>query len=84
MVGDFPFPKLRQFTYLTLDVMMHVDYLDAYKFMFTINKEGRKFIINNLITVRNGFINDGLIDLVFDINPGGKFNNYDKLEELYF
>jgi hypothetical protein len=63
---------------------MHVDYLDAYKFMYNINKEGRKFIINNFLTVRNGFINDGLIDLVFDINPWGKFNNYDKLEKLYF
>ena len=63
---------------------MHVDYLDAYKFMFNINKEGRKFIIDNCITVKNGFINDGLIDLVFDINPWGKFNNYDKLEKLYF
>ena len=39
--GDFPFHKIKDFTYLTLDVMMHVEYEDAYKFMFNINKEGR-------------------------------------------
>ena len=64
---------------------MHVDYLDASKFMYKINKDGWKFIIDNFITVRNGFINDGLIDLVFDKDldrdPRAKFNNFDKLEK---
>ena len=64
--GDFPFPKLRNFTFSTLDVLMYVDHQDAYKFMYNINKEGRQFIINNFITVRNGFVNDGLIDFVFE------------------
>jgi len=62
----FPFPKLGLFKYLVVDVMMHVDHLDACKFMHIINKDGRKFIFKNYIAVRNGFVNDGLIDLVFD------------------
>ena len=29
--------------------------------MFAVNKEARSFLVNNFITVKNGFINDGLI-----------------------
>jgi hypothetical protein len=82
--GNFPFCKIRYYIYLALDVMMYLDHEDAFKFMFKINKEGRKFIINNFITVRNGFINDGLIDIIFDNDPSEQFNNYDKLEKNYF
>ena len=64
--GDFPFRKLKYYRYLTLDVMMNVLYEDACKFVFKINTEARKFIINNFITVRNGFTNEGLIDFYFD------------------
>ena len=59
--GVFPFPKLRYETFLILDVMMNVDYQDVLKFMFSINKETRNFIYKNFITLRNGFVNDGLI-----------------------
>ncbi len=52
---------------------MYVEYQDAYKFMFNINKEGREFLINNFSTVRNGFKNDGLLDLCFE----SSFNFYD-------
>ena len=55
--------------------MMYVEYEDAYKFMFNINKEGREFLIKNFTTVRNGFMNDGLIDLCFD--GYNEFNLYD-------
>jgi hypothetical protein len=61
----FPFRKLRYEIYLTLDVMMHIEQKDAYKFMFTLNKDARKFIVDKFITVRNGFVNDGLIDFCF-------------------
>ena len=64
--GDFPFRKLKYYRYLILDVMMYVLYEDACKFVFKINTEARKFIINNFITVRNGFTNEGLIDFYFD------------------
>ena len=60
-LSEFPFRKLRYDTLLTLDVMMYVDRADVYKFMFSLNKEARKFLQDNFITVRNGFINDGLI-----------------------
>ena len=63
----FPFRKLRYNTYLTLDVMIHVEKEDAYKFMFALNKTARKFILDKFITVRNGFVNDGLIDFSFGI-----------------
>ena len=49
--------------------------------MFTLNKEAREYILNNFITVRNGFINEGLI--VFSL---GRFDFADcfMLEKLYF
>ena len=71
--GDFPLRILRDYIYLTLDVMMYVEHENAYEFMFKINKEGRKFIINNFITMKNEFINEGLIDLVFDNDPSSQF-----------
>jgi hypothetical protein len=63
-VSVFPLSKLRYDTYLVLDVMMHVEYQEAYKFMFAVNKEARSFLLKNFITIRNGFINDGLIPYV--------------------
>ena len=75
--SEFPFRKLRYYTYLTLDVMMHVEQEDAYKFMFTLNKDARKFILDNFITVRNEFLNDGLIEFCFGKRPYKQFNNYD-------
>ena len=48
--------------------------------MFEVNKEARSFLVNNFITVKNGFINDGLI--VYDID--GKFQGFELLERLYF
>ena len=75
-----PFSKLRYETYLTLDVMMHVEYQEAYNFMFTVNKETRLFLLNNFITIRNGFINDGLIQFTVDSD----FNGFYLLEKLYF
>ena len=71
-LSEFPFRKLRYDTLLTLDVMMYVDRADVYKFMFTLNKEARKFLQDNFITVRNGFVNDGLI--TYQIDDG--FNGY--------
>jgi hypothetical protein len=71
-LNEFPFRKLRYETYLTLDVMMYVDRADVCKFMFTLNKEARKFLQDNFITVRNGFVNDGLITYQIDIH----FNSF--------
>jgi hypothetical protein len=65
----FPFRKLRYYILLTLDVMMHVEQIYAYKFMFGLNKDARKFILDNFITVRNGFVNDGLIDFSIGNEP---------------
>jgi hypothetical protein len=67
----FPFSKLRYDTYLVLDVMMHVEYQVAYKFMFTVNKEARSFLLNKFISIRNGFINDGLIAYEIKSDFGG-------------
>ena len=58
---------------------MHREYEEAYKFMFTINKEGRYFLLKNFITIRNGFINDGLIPFEWKCD----FNSSLSLERLY-
>ena len=76
-VGNFPFRNISYNIYLLVEVMMNVDYEDALKFMFNVNKQGRKFLYNYFNTVRNGFMNDGLIDLRFGNYPNSQFNNYD-------
>ena len=52
--------------------------------MFSVNREARSFIIINFITVRNGFVNDGLIEYEFIDYLPGLFDDYDKIERLYF
>jgi hypothetical protein len=70
-VTVFPLSKLRYDTYLVLDVMMHVEYQEAYMFMFAVNKEARSFLLNNFISIRNGFNNDGLIPYEIKSDFGG-------------
>ncbi len=48
--------------------------------MFTINKEGRKFLHDNIIEIQNDFVNEGLIE--HDCKSG--FKTYAQLEKLYF
>ena len=68
-LSSFPFHKLVYDKYLTLDVMMYVEYEDAWNFMFSVCKKARNFMVENFITVRNGFINDGLIEFKFNKDP---------------
>ncbi len=48
--------------------------------MFEVNRAARNFLLNNSMTVRNGFINEGLI--VYEIE--NNFNGYEQLERIYF
>ncbi len=43
----FPFRKLRNDKYLTLELMMYVDYKAAYNCLFAGNKETRNFLLKN-------------------------------------
>lgn len=52
--------------------------------MFSVNKGTRHYIKHNFISVRNGYKNDGLIDFVFSSETITQFNNYEKLETVYF
>jgi hypothetical protein len=76
-VSAFPFRKLIHNKYLTLDVLMYVDYYHAQEFMFGVNKETRTFVQDNFITVRNEFVNEGLVVCEFDAYYQSQFNNYD-------
>lgn len=78
-VINFPLTKLRDFTYLTLDVMMHIEYEKSKYFMFAINKQGRLFLQNNFYAIRNGFINDGLIPFQWEFS----LDSFLQLEKLY-
>ena len=60
-LSNFPFRKLTCEKYLTLDVMMYIEYPEVLNFMFCVNKDTRIFIQNNFISINNGFINEGLI-----------------------
>ena len=79
-VTAFPFCKLRHYIYLTLEIMMYVEYKQACYFMFHANKGTRAYLENNASTIRNGFINDGLI--VYEVED--KFLHFYHLEKLYF
>ena len=85
----FPFPKLRYYTYVTLDVLMYVEYPKVYEFMFTVNKATRAFLEDNFIAIRNGFTNEGLIthDIYYCVdkyNQDPPFYGLKDLEKLYF
>ena len=64
--------------------MMNVEHQQVLQFMFTCNKQARTFLQNNYITVRNGFVNDGLIPYCFDYGPDKQFYHYEEIEKLYF
>ena len=83
-VSNFPFSKLRYYKYLMLNVMMYVEHQQVLQFMFTCNKQARTFLLKNYITVRNGFVNDGLISYCFDWHYDKQFYDYEEIEKLYF
>ena len=61
----FPFRQLRYEKYLSLEVMLYVEYEPVCKYMHEVNKATRAFLEKNARTVRNGFINGGLIEYNF-------------------
>ena len=68
-----PFEKLRHDKYLLLEVLMHLDYTDALIFMHNANNATRKFLGENYTTVKNEFVNEGLITHKFFL---GSFQSY--------
>lgn len=70
---DFPFRQLKVRKYLTLEIMLHVDYPDILTYMYAVNRATRSYIESNLKTIRNGFINAGLITYQLKTND---FNHY--------
>ena len=82
-VSDFPFIKLRHHKYLTLEVMMYVEHQQVFEFMFTYNKKARAFLQHNYLTIRNGFVNDGLIPYCFDDNYRKEYYHFEQIEKLY-
>ena len=61
LANAFPFHKLKQEKYLMIEVIMYLKHGEASKFMFSLNKESRKFILQNFITIKNGFTNDSFL-----------------------
>ena len=53
----FAFAQLRNEKFLTLEVLMHIEHFDALKFMFSLNKETRKFLCEHFTTIENEFEN---------------------------
>ena len=79
-LSDFPFRKLQCDKLLTLEVMMFVDHQEVKQFMFNLNKKARSYIQTNIVTVQNGFINEGLV--TFKVTKMN-FKEICLLEELY-
>ncbi len=77
---DFPFRKLRDEKFLTLELMMYIEHPIVLQIMFSVNKNTRKFLESNFIAIRNGFVNEGLIS--YELSSD--FNNWYQLEKLYF
>ncbi len=58
---SFPFYKLRHDIYLTLEVIMYVERSQAFEFMQAVSKEARSYIEKHYLSIKNEFINEGLI-----------------------
>ena len=56
-----PFWKLRYEKYLTLEVLLCIDYKDALEYLFRLDKKAREFLQEHIVTINNGFVNEGLI-----------------------
>lgn len=69
---DFPFLRLRSYTYLILDVLMNIEREEIMKFMFAVNKVMRNFVNTKYIKIQNGFTNEGLVTYKLESN----FNTY--------
>lgn len=54
---NFPFRQLKVRKYLTLEIMMYVDYPEVLTYMCALNRETRSYIEKNFNTFRKGFIN---------------------------
>ncbi len=76
----FPFRKLQYDKFLTFEILMFVKYQSACQFLYGVNKATREFLENNCNSIKNGFMNDGLIYYDFT----GDLTNYAQLEKLYF
>ena len=76
-VSDFPFHRLRHCKFLILHVMMYVDRQEVLQFIFDVNKKARNFLEQNFITIRNGFINEGLIHYNFKNYENMNFYHYE-------
>jgi hypothetical protein len=63
-----------------VDVMMFVELSKTHEFLFFLNKESRNFLKQHITTIKNGFINNGLINYAMSFD----FNGYEQLERLYF
>lgn len=70
------FTKLAHNLYLEIDVLTYVEYEDTLKFLYGLNKEARKSSQRNFSSVRNGFVNDGLIEHYFINFVWGHFAIY--------
>lgn len=60
--------------------MMYLDFEQVLEFMFFVNKEGRAFLNQHFLTIKNGFVNEGLITHQL----GFGFSRYYQLEKLYY
>ncbi len=80
ITNTFPFKKLKYETFLTLDVMINAERSQAFEFMFCLNKEARAFLFQHYSSIKNGFINEGLI--IYNLED--VFNRYEQVERLYF
>ena len=79
-VTSFPFWKLRYDKYMTLDVLMYIDYREALQFMFAVSKQARLFLHSNIVPFINEFENEGLITYEID----NRYEGFKLLERLYF
>lgn len=79
-LSAFPFPKLRHYKLLTLEMLLFIEKQDAINFMFFVNQAGRTFLEQYFKTIINGFINSGLVTFQFK----NTLKDYLELEKLYF
>ena len=50
-LSTFPFQRLRYDVYLILEVMMYIEYPEALRYMYFVNKDTRTFLFGKLMTI---------------------------------
>ena len=70
-----PFGKIKG-KYVIIEILINIEYNNALRFLWEVNKHGRTFVLKQLNHIENAFANNGLFIHTLTINKDKLFNPY--------